>query len=69
MEIYSAGEAPIVGITGEALCKKISNNVQLISDPTNLPEIVAPMLQDQDILLTLGAGNIGTVAATLVGKL
>ncbi len=69
LEIYPAGEAPIAGVTGMDLCKAINDNIKLISDPTNLPEIVAPMLQDQDILLTLGAGNIGAIAATLTDNL
>jgi UDP-N-acetylmuramate--alanine ligase len=65
LEIYPAGEAPIVGVTGIALAEAINTNVQLITNSEKLPEIVAPMLRDKDILLTLGAGNIGAIATNL----
>ncbi len=69
LEIYPAGETPINGITSTALCEAINTNVQLVDNPENLPKIVTSMLQDQDILLTLGAGNIGVIAANLASKL
>ena len=34
-----------------------------------LPAVLNGVLQDQDILLTLGAGNIGAVAARLEQQL
>ncbi|HHB92040.1 MAG TPA: UDP-N-acetylmuramate--L-alanine ligase [Thioploca sp.] len=69
LDIYPAGEAPITGISSTELCKAINGDIKLISDPTNLPKTIASILQDQDILLTLGAGNIGVIAATLADKL
>ncbi len=69
LDIYAAGEAPIAGATGKALCQAISAKRQLkpqfVAHPEQLPKVLSSLLQDQDILLTLGAGNIGTVASQL----
>jgi len=69
VDIYSAGETPIVGITGEALCEAISAKGQVkpvfVAELEQLPSVLSPLLRDQDILLTLGAGNIGAVAGML----
>jgi len=69
LDIYAAGESPIAGATGEALYQAISVKSafkpQFVAQPEDLPNLLPSLLQDQDILLTLGAGNIGTVAATL----
>ncbi|UCC57510.1 MAG: UDP-N-acetylmuramate--L-alanine ligase [Gammaproteobacteria bacterium] len=68
-EVYAAGEAPISGADGRALCRGIRTRgsvdpvfVETISD---LPGVLVDMLQDGDVLLTLGAGDIGAVAARL----
>jgi UDP-N-acetylmuramate--alanine ligase len=69
VDIYAAGETPIEGATGEALCDAISAKGQVkpvfVAEPEQLPSALSPLLRDQDILLTLGAGNIGAVAAKL----
>jgi UDP-N-acetylmuramate--alanine ligase len=69
LDIYAAGETPIAGATGEALCQAIRAKGQVIpqfvAQAEQLPSVLSPLLRDQDILLTLGAGNIGAVAATL----
>ena len=69
LEIYAAGETEIAGATGEALCQAISAQGKVkplfVPQLKQLPKILATTLQDQDILLTLGAGSIGTIAATL----
>jgi UDP-N-acetylmuramate--alanine ligase len=72
-EIYAAGEEPIPGADGRALSKAIRVRGQVdpvfTDDLEQLPILLSGMLQDGDILLTLGAGNIGTIAATLPSKL
>lgn len=74
LDIYAAGEKPIAGTTGEALyqairAKKGQINSQFVAQPEQLPTFLSPLLREQDILLTLGAGNIGAVAATLASHL
>jgi len=36
---------------------------------TELPQVLPGLLRDGDVLLTLGAGNIGAVAAELATRL
>jgi UDP-N-acetylmuramate--alanine ligase len=68
-EVYAAGEAPISGADGRALCRGIRARGQL--DPVfvetigDLPGILPEILHDSDVLLTLGAGDIGSIASWL----
>jgi UDP-N-acetylmuramate--alanine ligase len=68
-EVYAAGEAPISGADGRALCRGIRARGQV--DPVfveaidELPVVLRDILQHGDVLLTLGAGDIGSVAARL----
>jgi UDP-N-acetylmuramate--alanine ligase len=68
-EVYPAGEEPIPGADGRAICRAIRMRGQVepvfVADPVQLPELLAATLTDGDIVLTLGAGDIGTVAAAL----
>ncbi|WP_102797241.1 UDP-N-acetylmuramate--L-alanine ligase [Bowmanella denitrificans] len=69
LEVYSAGEAPIEGVDSKALCRSIRQRGQIepvyVSSPQELPAILAPLLQDNDLLMTQGAGNIGKLAKDL----
>jgi len=69
LDIYPAGEKPIAEATGEVLyqtlCAKKPVNLQFVARPEQLATQLLPLLQDNDILLTLGAGSIGAIAATL----
>ena len=72
-EVYPAGEHPIAGADGRALARGIRVRGQ--TDPVfveqldTLAEVLAGMLADGDVLLTLGAGDIGGVSAQLVTQL
>ncbi len=72
-EVYAAGEAPIQGADGRALSRAVRARGQV--DPVfvepleELPEVLAGLLQDGDIVLTLGAGSIGAIAADLPKRL
>ena len=69
LEIYAAGEPPIAGIDSRALCRSIRHHTQLeplfVKDAKELPQILAGLLKDDDILLTQGAGNIGRIVGEL----
>lgn len=69
LEVYSAGEAPIVGADSRSLCRSIRARGQLdpiyVATPQDLPAALADVLQDGDVLLTQGAGNIGGLAKQL----
>lgn len=69
LEVYSAGEEAIDGADSRSLCRSIRQRGQLepiyVSDITELPKLLAESLNDQDIVLTQGAGNIGQIAKFL----
>ena len=68
-EVYAAGEAPIAGADGRALVRSIRARGQV--DPVfldvveDLPQILGDLVADGDIVVTMGAGNIGAVAAAM----
>jgi len=68
-EVYPAGEAPIPGADGKALARAVRARGRidpvLVADPTELPGVLPDLLSDGDLLLLLGAGDIGRIASTL----
>jgi len=72
-EVYAAGETPISGADGRALSRGIRARGHVdpvfVESLDSLPEVLKDLLQDGDVLLTLGAGDIGSAAARLVGDL
>jgi UDP-N-acetylmuramate--alanine ligase len=65
-DIYAAGEEPLPGISSTALCKAIRARGKvvpvLIHDVLELPAELPALLRNDDLVLLLGAGNIGQVA-------
>jgi len=68
-EIYAAGEELIAGADGRALCAAIRArgkvNPIFIEDVEQLGNDLQTILQDDDLVLTMGAGSIGRVASQL----
>ncbi|MGC9188310.1 MAG: UDP-N-acetylmuramate--L-alanine ligase [Sulfurihydrogenibium sp.] len=67
-DIYSAGENPIDGISGETLTEKIRekrNNVFFVRDIEEAESLVKSILKSGDVVLTLGAGNITVLSDNL----
>jgi UDP-N-acetylmuramate--alanine ligase len=67
-EVYSAGEQPISGADGRALVRAVrarGANPVFVEDVQQLPQQLRSILRANDVLLTLGAGSIGAVAAQL----
>lgn len=66
LEVYPAGEAPIQGADGRALCRAVRLRGKVdpvfIPDPERLAEVLSGIAEEGDILLLLGAGSIGRVA-------
>lgn len=68
-EVYAAGEDPIEGATGRDLVDAIARDGRI--EPVFVPELesVVPslrmLLEDGDVLLTMGAGSVGALAARL----
>jgi UDP-N-acetylmuramate--alanine ligase len=61
-DIYPARENPIEGITGELVAdaaKKFGHrNVMYIKNKTDIPHTLIEMVKDDDIVITMGAGDI-----------
>ena len=68
-EVYPAGEMPISGADGRSLCRAIrargANDPVLIESLDEAEDVLANVLCDDDVLLTLGAGDIGAFSARL----
>ena len=73
LEIYPAGEEPIAGADGRSLSRAI--RLRGLVEPVfvehieQLAETLSGVIKDGDILLTLGAGSIGAMAARLSSML
>jgi UDP-N-acetylmuramate--alanine ligase len=62
-EVYPAGEAPIPGADGKALCRAIRTRGKvepvLLKSLDEMPDALAGIVRDGDVVLTMGAGQIG----------
>jgi UDP-N-acetylmuramate--alanine ligase len=73
LEVYAAGEAPIANADGRTLCRAIRARGHV--DPIFVEHLdeLAPtlhdLIRDDDVVLTLGAGDIGAASAKLVSLL
>lgn len=72
-DVYAAGEMPIEGANKENLVDGIKRHghrhVEILADPSALPEMVSSMAQPGDYVICLGAGNITQWAYALPGQL
>jgi UDP-N-acetylmuramate-alanine ligase len=77
-DIYPAGEKPMPGVTLEALANAVRASVEathagicvhVVPGLDDLPRHVAALAQDGDVVITLGAGSIGTVGRRLLEEL
>jgi UDP-N-acetylmuramate--alanine ligase len=68
-EVYSAGEDPIAGADARAICRAVRSRGAvepvLVPKLERLPKLLDGVLQDGDLVLTLGAGDIGAAAQRL----
>ena len=69
MDVYSAGEPAIPGADGRALCRSLRQRGSVeplfVEENGEIEALLANTLQDGDLLITQGAGDIGGVAARL----
>lgn len=72
-EVYAAGEAPIPGADGRAICRAVRGrgNVEpiFVDKVEELAESLADVIQDGDVIVTMGAGHISAVSHELPGRL
>jgi UDP-N-acetylmuramate--alanine ligase len=70
-EVYSAGEAPIVAADGRALVRAVRVNGKVepifVEQAADFPAAIQAAVRDGDVVLTMGAGSIGSLAGVLAG--
>lgn len=73
LEVYPAGEKPIPGADSRTLCRAIRARGQVdpvfVAQADDLADTLRGVLRDGDVVLTLGAGDIGGAAAALAEQL
>ena len=73
MEVYPAGETKIAGADARSLCRAIRLRGQVepvfAENKHELFEVLPGLIQDGDVLITLGAGDIGAMARELPQQL
>lgn len=66
-EVYPAGETPIVAADGRALVRavRVAGKVEplFVDTPAELPEAILNIARADDVVIVMGAGSIGQVAA------
>jgi UDP-N-acetylmuramate--alanine ligase len=72
-DIYAASEPPIPGVTVEALAEAVNRRrahpVTVVKALEDLPAAIAALARPGDLVITLGAGSIGTVPSALITEL
>jgi UDP-N-acetylmuramate--alanine ligase len=71
-EVYPAGEPPIVAADGRALMHALrvagQREVVFVEDIEQMPQAIMQMARDGDVVVTMGAGSIGSIPNKLLGK-
>jgi len=69
-EVYAAGEAPIVAADGRSLTRalRVAGKVEpvFVDDIAAMPQAIVDNARPGDVVLCMGAGSIGAVAAQVV---
>ncbi|HEX7339418.1 MAG TPA: UDP-N-acetylmuramate--L-alanine ligase [Rhodanobacteraceae bacterium] len=71
-DVYPAGEAPIAGADGHALARAVRARGKvdpvLVGHPRDFEQALPALLHDGDLLLLMGAGDIGAEAVKLAER-
>ena len=69
-DIYPASEAPIEGVSTELLCQAMGHaHLEYIKGVDEIAGALLPQLSPGDVVVCMGAGSIGALAAKLVEAL
>lgn len=72
-EVYAAGETPLPGADGRAICRAIRTRGRVepvfVEHIDKLPEALIGVLRGGDVVVTMGAGSIGAASQTLPARL
>jgi UDP-N-acetylmuramate--alanine ligase len=71
-EVYAAGEQPIVAADGRALMHALrvagQSEAVFVEDIADMHKAIMQMAHDGDVVVTMGAGSIGNLPNSLLGK-
>ena len=67
-DVYPAGEARITGADGQSLFKALRKVTasEFVKDVSLMPQAILNLARDGDVIITMGAGSVSTVAAKLM---
>ena len=72
-EVYSAGESPIVAADGKSLVRalRVQGKVEpiFVEAVEDLPAAIFDLAKNDDVVLVMGAGSVGSVAQNIVSSL
>ena len=72
-EVYAAGEAPIVAADGRSLARalRVAGKIEpvFVEDVAAMPAAIIDAARDGDVVMTMGAGSIGSVPGKLAAGL
>lgn len=73
LDVYAAGEEAIAGADGRAMARAIRSRGAVepvfVESLDDLSSVLVDLMKDGDLVLTMGAGDIGAYAATLPQRL
>ena len=71
-EVYAAGETPIVAADGRALMHALrvagQSAALFVEQIADMPHVIMQMARAGDVVVTMGAGSIGSLPSRLLGK-
>ena len=69
LEVYAAGESPIAGADGKSLCQGIRQRGDVLpvfaADPDEALTILSGLVEEGDVLIVQGAGNVNRISNLL----
>ena len=72
-DIYAASEDPLPGITIEALAAAVNTSratpVHVVPQVHDVPRVLAELARPGDLVITLGAGSIGSIPPRVIAEL
>jgi UDP-N-acetylmuramate--alanine ligase len=72
-EVYAAGEAPIKGADGRAICRAVRSRGKVepifVDKPEDIAAALRTLIVAGDVVVTMGAGHIGAIAHELPAAL
>jgi UDP-N-acetylmuramate--alanine ligase len=70
LDVYAAREDPEPGVTGQLVADAVpGGHARFLTDPAEVPHVVAEIAKPGDLVLTMGAGDVTTLGPLVVEAL